>query len=279
MPTYVWPNIYRSTWTKRKSEIIKDVANELQISFLDLQYDFDIGIDWDKDSYDKGGHLNYRGAQKLTSFFSNYLKDLIQPRKNKKMETCLQKYNKETSVAELELEDDFCKYVQKLQHFQNPLCIFMTVIDCGLEDMTGEEKNALSSLGLQAHKDAVWPDAFLAIIDDGTIKLDVRSNNPLLFSYNIDNKSCNLMSKGFLFDTGNASIKIGGTEYSKRLRGLNIVAYDKSSKSVIDSVVFDFHDNKNRKVAHTGRQRSKTQFREFIKDYESYLFNSEENND
>ena len=35
----------------------------------------EIGIDWNKDTFDEGDHLNYYGSKKLTDYLSEYLKE------------------------------------------------------------------------------------------------------------------------------------------------------------------------------------------------------------
>lgn len=49
-------------------------ANKYNLEYIDLnEYVDEIGIDWRKDTVDKGDHLNLYGAQKVTSFMGDYL--------------------------------------------------------------------------------------------------------------------------------------------------------------------------------------------------------------
>ena len=264
-PVIMFPNLYRSSWTRSKSAEIKKIASELQIEFLDLQYDFDLGIDYKKDFKDFGMHLNYYGDKKVSSFFASYLKARYRPNLNQFYEKNIEKYDRQVSVALLQLEMDFCKYINLLNNFPDELCVLMAINDCGLESLSEDEKNALKTLGIESQYFANWPNSFVGIIDNRIVQCDIHSNNKIEFSYNINDKNAILLSKGFLQSGGFCSIEIEDTEYSVCRRGLNIVIYDKKSKTVIDSVCFDFFG------ANRNAQRKEHWIYKRLRDYMNYL--------
>lgn len=53
---------------------IAKAAEELHLQYFDLNLKTDeMGIDWQKDSYDSGDHLNIYGAEKVTKYMQGYL--------------------------------------------------------------------------------------------------------------------------------------------------------------------------------------------------------------
>lgn len=57
-----------------KHNSISDLAKKLDIEYIDMNLlQKEIQIDWKKDTYDRGDHLNYNGAQKVTAYFGKYL--------------------------------------------------------------------------------------------------------------------------------------------------------------------------------------------------------------
>ena len=75
IPSVRLPQRYLGAWTKLRSDKIKELAELLKVDFIDLLYDYDIGLDWEKDTFDNGMHLNYTGSMKATRFFGEYLED------------------------------------------------------------------------------------------------------------------------------------------------------------------------------------------------------------
>ena len=54
-----------ANWTVRRHNTMEDLSRELGIPYLDGNL-LDLGIDWQTDTYDRGDHLNYWGAVKVT---------------------------------------------------------------------------------------------------------------------------------------------------------------------------------------------------------------------
>ena len=58
----------------KKHNALENYAKENGLPYIDLNMKTkEIGIDWKKDSYDKGDHLNLHGAQKVTAYMGKYL--------------------------------------------------------------------------------------------------------------------------------------------------------------------------------------------------------------
>lgn len=58
----------------KKHNALEEYSREKRIPYIDLNMRYrEIGIDWKKDSYDKGDHLNIHGARKVTDYMAGYL--------------------------------------------------------------------------------------------------------------------------------------------------------------------------------------------------------------
>lgn len=60
-------------WNYAKYDAVRQLAEKYKVKFIDLNMDNSIGIDWTQDTYDKGDHLNFSGAEKVTNFLGAYL--------------------------------------------------------------------------------------------------------------------------------------------------------------------------------------------------------------
>ncbi len=61
-------------WNMRKHNRMEKLSEELGTDYLDLNLAHDgFSIDWEKDTRDKGDHMNYFGAEKVTAYVGSYL--------------------------------------------------------------------------------------------------------------------------------------------------------------------------------------------------------------
>lgn len=68
-----------SSWSKARSDAVQKLANEKQIEFIDMNYKIDnFNFDWKTDTADKGNHLNIQGAEKVSKYIGNILKEKYQ---------------------------------------------------------------------------------------------------------------------------------------------------------------------------------------------------------
>ncbi len=95
------PSIY-PYWYDEYDKQLEEYAKEKQITYINFLYHIEeIGLDYSADTYDSGQHLNLTGAEKLSKYFANYLKEnyeLTDYRNNPEVNTIynqkIEEYNK-----------------------------------------------------------------------------------------------------------------------------------------------------------------------------------------
>lgn len=63
-----------ANWTVRRHNTMEGLSRELGIPYLDGNL-LDLGIDWQTDTYDRGDHLNYWGAVKVTRDLGRWFRE------------------------------------------------------------------------------------------------------------------------------------------------------------------------------------------------------------
>ena len=63
----------QKSWGYRKHNSTLKIAKENKLEFIDLNL-LDLGIDWKKDTKDRGSHLNYLGSKKVSTYIGGYLR-------------------------------------------------------------------------------------------------------------------------------------------------------------------------------------------------------------
>lgn len=62
-------------WNMQKHNSVAELAEGEQVPYLDLNLALQQQIDWNTDSADGGKHLNFRGAEKVSDYLGNYLRE------------------------------------------------------------------------------------------------------------------------------------------------------------------------------------------------------------
>ncbi len=270
-PIVQWPETYFSAWTTKKSDMVRSLCEEHNIAYFDLQYDTEVGIDWDRDSGD-GAHLNLYGAQKVSSSLGQYLSGhySLDERRSPAWDEDLSAYNRVKSTALLELEQDFINYINRLSEEKQDRIIFIAASDDMSQGLTNDDIDALRLLGIRSDVGNVFRGSFTAVVERGETKYEALSNRRIIYDgITSEGMAYYLESSGW--DTGAyTSIKLGGVEYAYNGKGINIVVYDPKSGLVLDSVCFDVSRD-----PHIG-QRDNNRIEFLLKDYEYYIMEEEE---
>lgn len=60
-------------WNYAKHNRVVELSKEYGLTYIDLNLLDEVTIDWNRDTYDQGDHLNYFGAVQVTKYLGNYL--------------------------------------------------------------------------------------------------------------------------------------------------------------------------------------------------------------
>lgn len=244
VPVLAWPQLYSSAWSEAKYHTVKEISDKYDIVYYDFLYEAGLNLDYDRDSHDGGMHLNLSGAQKVSENLGKYLKEHYElpDERNEQWDRDLIIYKDVRNVAQLQLEQDFSKYIDFLSNNYKDKTILITAsLDyMGLKDY-GE---TLRKLGIKADFNSQFHDAYVAVVEDGVVKYEALSGDKLSYEgvCDISREKYRLYSSGWRTSAG-ATITIANRELANSFRGLNIVVYDNRKNLVLDSVCYDEQNN------------------------------------
>ena len=240
IPVLKYIQYYSSAWTEQKSQIVKNIAVNQGIPFLDLMYDVDIGLDWTQDSCDSGFHLNIKGAEKVTKKVEEYLLNYIPANQlnNPQYNKYLAAYKTAHEAIMLETETNFHNYVKRLKTNQEKLTILISASEEYMLNMDEEGYNLMTELGLQLIRDGAFRDAYVAVLEGNNLLYEAVSGRRIDHSCETDHYQIRVGSAGWNVGTY-CMLSVNGKNYAQGGRGLNFVICDNATGQVIDSVSFD----------------------------------------
>lgn len=239
-------------WDDSCHVAVATLAREYGLDFLDFNFEpliSDIGFDIITDTNDSG-HMNYNGASKLTRWIGEYLiehcgnHDVRNDSRYVFLDDELKVYQSTVVFRDsLCSTTDICGYLQEaLAH--RGRTVFLSVQDDAAYALLSEQREMLSSLGLNLLSQITFRSSYLAVIEDGKLQMEMIDDNEgsagcIQFSGRTkDNKAFDIYSGGLKH--GNlSSIIIDGEDYSQSQRGINVVVYDYVNNRVLDSSTFD----------------------------------------
>ena len=232
------------TWTLEKSKLLKETADRLDIPFLDMAYDVDLGIDFTQDTPDEGKHLNVRGAHKLTTYLAKYIENNynIKGKEYILYNEALEIYNRISTYAYLNSDTNFQSYIKRLINSKNEITICISACSDYTRSMNNEDYDLLKQLNLDYIDSGKYMDSYVAIISKGELIYEAVSSNKIDKEIEINGKSIHITSAGWIAGYS-SSIDIEDVTYGMGYEGLNFVVIDNDTGMIIDTVNFDTYLN------------------------------------
>lgn len=241
IPAIGYPQQYSGAWTKDRSEKTRELCESLNITYLDLLYDCDIGINWSTDTGDGGQHLNFNGAKKVTEYLGKYIVSnyAVNEIEDVEWDKDLELYHKVSEVAHLQLEQDYIRYFSLLKEKFSDKTIFITACEDMVEGLSDEDIDSMRRGGLQSDfSENSYRCSFVAVMDQGEVIYEAMSSKAIDYTYDLSGHRIVLTSKGW--NAGSvASVAIDDSEIAVNGAGINIVVFDPDKELVLDSVCFD----------------------------------------
>lgn len=148
------------------------------------------------------------------------------------------------SAEKLKSETDFLSYMRLLKDFAQRYCVMIAASDTPVgPDFSQDMANAVMAIGLNTNLYQKYRCAYAAVIDSGDIvfeEIQLDTTKELHQKFLLDGNEIELISIGYnCSSVHRGSIKVNGTEHSLSGRGLNVVVWDKVTRTEIDSINFD----------------------------------------
>ncbi len=244
VPVMTSYKIYHSSWTKLRSECMHKIAKELGVTFCDLMYDVNLGIE-QTDYCDDGRHLNYYGATKITRYLGNYLQNVVGLKRQSvgSYDAILPIYKQLDKIAEQHSCSEWDTYIDYLRRHMTRRTVLLAVKGTLNGRFREEEVQLLRKLGLDVPSSKRFgEDAYIAILQNGKRIYEASSAYPVEQTMTLDDDVEVTLGSVGIYNTSQyvqkASIQIDGTEYCLNGRGVNIIVFDQAMKCVVDRVNF-----------------------------------------
>lgn len=247
-------------WNARHNITTKRIATELGITFLDMntvenflgsEFDYAINVA-------EGVHLNFWGAEKVTSYVGKYMmenfpvENITDDEKYSFLKNDLAIYRSLkngfalTQIAHIK---DFLSHCMK-EDISNRYNILISVRDEAANTFDENLRKHFADLGFATLADLQYRDSYIAVVENGKIIFEQKDHGKTPIKTNgtfADGTKYFVESGGA--ESGNVShIQLEGKEYSPSSRGLNFVIYDKVDKSFAFNIPFDTCASPDRKI-------------------------------
>ncbi len=254
-----------NNWNSKFHNAIAEVAEEYGLEFIDFNFEpymSEIGYNHAFDNRD-GGHGNYFGATKISSWLGKYLvdecgaKDVRNDKRYAYMEKQADRYDK-MYYREFELyqSGDITEYITTAMKDNNS--ILLTVKEDAASALTDEQREFFRSVGLEKLAIIETGDAYIGAVENGKVlweqflsrpesEEDAQKDNFLSHFIRLKDGARITLVSGFRDGEYVSSCTINGKERSQNKKGMNIVVYSNEYEEFIADMNFNTSSTATRK--------------------------------
>lgn len=145
----------------------------------------------------------------------------------------------EDKQAYKQRENELFEYLKNMNN-ENYVYI-LAIKDEGTVGLTPKLVKALHSLGLQADFKNARNSSYIAVIQNRAIAHEEISDNQLEYQLSVNNANISISSASY-YVGNHASVRINDVECAVNARGLNIVVYDATKGTVVETKAFDTYE-------------------------------------
>ena len=235
-------------WNSRWSAEVQSFLDEMGLELADLTGEKNpTGINWSKDSFDNGKHLNYYGMVKTSRFFADYLKenwsfishkgDADYSIWDRDLETYRSWETKE--ITEL-LQSDREK-IDRLNEIAADKEKYLILMSVKKDVSTYWPKSldgAMEQFGIKTDMSSIRQQSFIAVSDAGKAAMEISDPDILNYDFKWSDENgiehmIHIKSGGA---GGDSDIEVDDSSYGLGNSGLNIVVIDKKSGDLVSAV-------------------------------------------
>lgn len=247
IPVYSRTDGTNKEWVSIKPEILRQWCDGAGVTFLDLNT-LDVGIDWGTDTWDKGTHLNMSGAEKVSSFYTEWLENhcafdnSADAKVDGEWRRQLDVFHREKALFNLQMVTEIERYLDSVK--RENYTVFCAVSgpaskhwDSALQEQFKEVSG--SAINLKKIWRKQFNTAYASVFSNGNLIGEESGKNKAELNGELpDGIRYALTSTGVLNKKA-ASIKINDVEMAAAGKGICFVVYDNEMGCVVDSVIFN----------------------------------------
>ena len=226
---------YFSINEQDRINMAKKIADEYDVPFVNFNLNYnEYNLNFDEDFRDKG-HLNYKGAPKLTRYLGQYLKenyDLPDRRGDPKYyswEMNAKYQDKEIYNFELKKSANLNEYIEKVKNVDDYVI--------GITMLGNYQKNdaVVQSIATNFNIDNIYLKNASYVVDNNKLIYSSDGSNQYLFHKEIGSYTDLVVQNG-------QRLSINRKNYIKTKNGINMVIYDKFTEEIVDNIYLEYKE-------------------------------------
>ncbi len=241
-------------WNERWSREVESYLDSIDLTLLDLTGEKNpTGINWRKDSFDDGKHLNYFGMTKVSRYFADYLSEQYGFISHKGDDaygiwdrdlTEYQSWEASEIVDLMEPETEKIDYLNRVAANSGKYLILMTVNKDVSAYWPESLDGAVQKIGLETDLSDIYQQSFIAVSDGGKKYLEAADPDILNYEFDWSDESGDMHAINMKSGAAgcDSSIEVDGVERAIGDSGLNIVVIDRENGDFVSSAVIGSND-------------------------------------